>query len=125
MAKYALVVMSETGEANPAGQARMLHALKAAKELKAGGHDVRLWFHGVGVIWLSTFAARNDPFGRHYGSLFDELRDDIGGACEFCAVQRFGAADGAKRLGVEVVGGPEEHHTVAPLLAEGYQVVTF
>jgi len=125
MAKHALVVMSESGEANPAGQARMLHALKAAKELKDAGQDVTLWFHGIGVIWLAAFAARDDPFTRNYGPLFDELRDNLGGACEFCAAKRFGSAAGAETLGVRVAGGPDEHHTVAPLLMEGFQVVVF
>jgi hypothetical protein len=125
MTNTALVVMSEPGEANPAGQARMLHALKAAKELKDAGQHVTMWFHGIGVIWLAAFAARNDPFTRNYGPLFDELRDNLAGACEFCAATRFGSAAGAENLDVPLVGGPEEHHTVASLLMEGFQVVVF
>jgi hypothetical protein len=33
VAKYAIVVMSEHSEGNPGGQARLLHALSAARDL--------------------------------------------------------------------------------------------
>ena len=72
MAKYAIVVMSEHSEGSPGGQGRMIHALSAAKALKNAGEDVTIWFHGLGVTWLSAFDARYDAFTRHYGPLFDE-----------------------------------------------------
>jgi hypothetical protein len=49
MAKYAIVVMSEHSEGNPGGQARLLHALSAAKDFDDAGEDVSIWFHGVGA----------------------------------------------------------------------------
>ncbi len=49
----------------------------------------------------------------------------IGGACNFGAATRFGAGDAAKRLGVPLLGEPGGHHTVAALVAEGYQPITF
>jgi hypothetical protein len=61
----------------------------------------------------------------HPTGLFDEVRDTIRGACDFCTTTRFGSAEAAKHLGVLVVGGDGQHHTVATLVAEGYQVFTF
>lgn len=55
MAKHAIVVMSEHGKGNPGGQRRMVHALAAARSFKDAGEDVTLWFHAVGVTWLSHF----------------------------------------------------------------------
>jgi hypothetical protein len=124
VAKYALVVMSEPGEPSPGQQGRMVHAMTAARDLRTAGEDVTLWFHGIGVMWLSAMDTQFDPFTRHYRTLFDEVRDLIGGACEFCAVKRFGAAPGAESLGVPLVGG-DDHHSIAPLIAEGRQVITF
>jgi hypothetical protein len=46
MAKYAIVVMSEHSEGNPGGQARLLHALSAAKDLAGAGEEVGIWFQG-------------------------------------------------------------------------------
>jgi hypothetical protein len=125
MSKYAIVVMSETGEANPGGQGRMVHAMTTVRELNAAGHEASLWFHGIGVTWLAAFDARTDPFSQHYGPLFDEVRSAIGGSCEFCTKMRFGAAASADHLGVAPVGGTKDHHTVATLLSEGHQVLTF
>jgi hypothetical protein len=125
MARYAIVVMSEHSEGNPGGQGRMIHALSAAKAFKDGGDDVTLWFHGIGVTWLSAFDARYDAFTRHYGPLFDELRDTLGGTCSFCTTKRFGTADSAKRLGVAIVGPENGHHTIADLVADGRQVFMF
>jgi hypothetical protein len=125
MAKYAVVVMSEHSEGNPGGQGRMVHALGAVREFKAAGEEVTLWFHGIGVTWLAAFDARYDQFTRNYGPLFDEVHDVIGGACDFCVRRRFGVAESAERLGVPVVGGEGEHHTVAALVREGWQVVSF
>jgi hypothetical protein len=125
MAKYAVVVMSEHSEGNPGGQGRMVHALSAVREFKATGEEVTLWFHGIGVTWLAAFDARYDQFTRNYGPLFDEVRDVIGGACDFCVRRRFGAAESAERLGVPVVGGEGEHHTIAALVRDGWRVVTF
>jgi hypothetical protein len=115
--------MSEHGDANPGGQGRMLHAMTATKELAAAGEEVALWFHGIGVQWLTAFHLRDHKFTQVYGPLFDDVRPRIGGACEFCSVKRFGAAPAAEELGVKIVGGPNEHHTVAALIADGYQVI--
>jgi hypothetical protein len=41
------------------------------------------------------------------------------------ASARFGAAEAAEQLGVPIVGGSGRHHTVAALVADGYQVITF
>lgn len=125
MAKYALVVMSEQGEEHPGGQGRMLHAMSAAKTFKDAGEEVAIWFHGIGVGWLTAFAQADDAFTKHYGPLFAEVSDLIAGTCDFCTTRRFDAREGAEQLGVDVVGGDGQHHTVADLAAAGYTVMTF
>ena len=123
--KYALIVMSEGGNEHPGGQGRMLHALKAAQAFRAAGVPVRLYFHGIGVHWLSLFETRPDKFTQTYGPLFDEVRDLIAGACHFCAVTRFGVGDAVDHLGLPLVGEPGDHHTLAAIVAEGYQPLIF
>lgn len=123
--KYALVVMSESGEEHPGGQGRMVHALKTAQEFKAAGIPVKIFFHGIGVQWLTLFETRPDKFTQHYGPLFDEVSDTLGGACHFCAATRFGAGEAAEHLGVPLLGKPGDHHSVAALVAEGYQPIVF
>ena len=125
MAKYAIVVMSEPGEDHPGGQGRMLHAMNDAKELRAAGEDVTLWFHGIGVTWLTAFDEQQDKFTQVYRPLFDEVRDLISGACKFCTLTRFGAGASATKLGIPVLRGAGDHHTLATLIAQGHQVVVF
>jgi hypothetical protein len=123
--KYAIIVMSENGEANPGGQGRMLHALKTAQEFKAAGVPVNIYFHSIGVLWLNAFEAKADKFTQNYGPLFEEVRDTMAGACHFCAATRFGAGEAAGRLGIPLLGKPGDHHTIATLVAEGYQPIVF
>ncbi len=123
--KYALLVMSENGDQHPGGQGRLVHALKTAKDLKAAGIPVKIFFHGIGVQWLTAFETKPDRFTQNYGPLFDELKDVMGGACHFCAATRFKASDSAAKLGVPLVGNPGDHHNVASLVADGYQLLTF
>jgi hypothetical protein len=125
VAKHAIVVMCEPGEDHPGGQGRMLHALNLAKDLRANGEEVTLWFHGIGVTWLTAFDKQQDKFTQVYRPLFDEVRDLIGGTCEFCTVKRFGAAPSAAKLGIPVLRSGGDHHTLAALIAQGHQVVTF
>jgi hypothetical protein len=124
MAAHVIVVMSPPGEASPGDQGRMVHAMTLARDLRAAGQQVSVYFHGVGARWLAAMADRNDPFTRHYGPLFDQIRD-VAAGCEFCVTNRFGAAEGASRLGVRLVGGLEEHHSVAAQLVQGDQLHAF
>jgi len=125
MAKHAIVVMSESGEANPGGQGRMLHAMNTVKELRDAGEQVSLWFHGIGVTWLTAFDEQDHKYVQVYRPLFDEIRDSIAGTCKFCTLTRFGAGAAAEKLGVPTVSSTGGHHTVAALIREGHQVLTF
>ena len=125
MAKYALVVTAEHGDEHPGGQGRMLHAMNAAKAFRDNGDEVSLWFHGIGVGWLTAFAEGKDGYTQNYRPLFDDISDLIGGACDFCMTRRFDAAQAATQLGVPLVGGDGEHHTVADLAIAGNTVMTF
>jgi hypothetical protein len=86
---------------------------------------VQIYFHGIGVQWLTMFETRPDKFTQNYGPLFDEVRDMIAGACHFCAAKRFGAGEAAERMGVPLLGKLGDHHTIAALVAEGYTPIIF
>ena len=46
------------------------------------------------------------------------------GACAYCA-RAFGVKDGVQESGVELLGDFEGHPSLAKLVAQGYQVITF
>ena len=54
MAGHVIVVMSPPGEANPGDQGRMVHAMTLARDLRAAGQQVGIFFHGVGTRWLAN-----------------------------------------------------------------------
>jgi len=47
------------------------------------------------------------------------------GACDFCARGRFDAADIATALGVDLLGGQDQHHSLAGLLTDSWAATTF
>lgn len=89
------------------------------------GVPCQIFFHGIEVMWLDAFDARAGKFTQVYGPLFDEVRDMIAGACHFCAATRFGVSGAAERLGSPLLGQPGDHHTVAAIVAAGYQPIIF
>jgi hypothetical protein len=49
----------------------------------------------------------------------------VSGACDFCARRRFDAADAAVALGVDLLGGQDQHHNLAGLLTDSWVATTF
>jgi len=122
-ARYAIVVLAP--EDTPEGRGRILHAFTTARDLAAAGAHVEVYFDGIGVTCLTAFHARDNEFTRHYGELFESIQPYIAGTCDFCTRVRFDAVEGARAFGVDVVGGEDQHHSLAGLTLSGYQVQTF
>ena len=112
-------------EETPEGRGRILHAFTSARDLTAAGASVEVYFEGAGVTCLTAFHAADNRFTQHYAGLFDEVRPLIAGACDFCTRQRFEAEPAAAALGIEMVGGEDQHHSLADLVLRGYEVHTF
>ena len=122
MSKVAIVVSAASD--TPEGRGRMVHALYSAKEFKEAGDDVKLIFDGIGVTWLEAFAKRADRFTEHYGPTFDEVKDTIMGACNFCASVRFDINETIQSEGYPLLGQDGGHHSFRDLVADGYQIIT-
>jgi predicted peroxiredoxin len=120
---HAIVIMAP--EETPEGRGRIIHALHTARDLAANNEDVGVFFEGIGVTCLTAFAERANPFTENYGPLFDEVKPLVRGACDFCARRRFNAADAANSLDIDLIGGVDQHHSLADLIAESWVVTTF
>jgi hypothetical protein len=123
VAKIAIVVLSSTE--NPEAHGRLIHALHAGKEMKAAGNEVKLLFEGIGVTWLQAFHTKEHPVVKGYGYLFEDLRPEIMGTCNFCTNQRFQVHEDAAALGIPLLGGEGEHFSLGTLVADGYQIITY
>jgi hypothetical protein len=121
--KHAVVILAP--EVTPEGRGRILHAFYTARDLAQQGVTVEIYLDGIGVTILTAFAEPDNTFTTNYTPLFNEIRPLIRGTCDFCSRKRFDASAGAEALGVPFKGGDGEHHTLAPLIQDGYQVHTF
>lgn len=103
-----------------ADNGRTIHALKLAKSLKEGGAEVVVAFQGKAVTWLPRFLNRNDdshPFVKHYGSVFDAVRDEVI-ACNMCC-KRFDV----ESIDVPIRGEGREHVDIGRYVLDGWQVI--
>ena len=118
MAKIALLVFSDTSQAN---LAKGLHALLITKQLHQSGIEVRLIFDGAGTAWITALA---DPEHRLHG-LFNEVKG-LGlmeGVCHYCSGHYSDPAL-VEKEGLALLGEAEGHPDIASLIKDGYQILT-
>ena len=118
MSKIAIVVLTDT-EGNEA-LGKIVNALTAAKEFKDGGDDVQVIFTGTGTKWIGQLT---QPDHKLHG-LFTELKDDVTGACSFCATA-FGVADSVQSARVSMLEDYGANMSYRQLINDGFQVLTF
>ncbi len=118
MSKLAVIVLAdkETHE----GLGRLYNALETVKEAKEEGIDVQLIFDGAGTVWIPEL--ENEEHIAH--SLYLEVKDKIAGACDFCA-NAFGVKDEIMKTDVNLLDQFEGHPSLAKLVKDGYQIITF
>ncbi len=118
-----VVAILNPGEA-PADNGRTIHALKLASKLKAAGAEVAVVFEGKGVSWLPRFVDRGEdshPFVKHYGHVFDDVRDKVV-ACNMCCI-RFDTTEAVSAADIPIHGEGKEHIDIAQYVIDGYQVI--
>jgi hypothetical protein len=117
MAKAAVVLLADTETKEGLGQ--MSNALTTVREFKEEDQEVTLIFDGAGTKWIGELSGPDHKYNRHFESV-----DDIQGACAYCA-RAFGVKNEVQEGGVELLGDFEGHPSLAKLVTQGYQVITF
>lgn len=123
MNKYVVMVMGESD--TPEGRGRMVHAMKAVNDLKASGAEVKMVFAGIGVTWMSEIHKMEHPFVQHYQPLWESVKEDVVGVCNFCATGRFKTGDETEALGFGFLGDEGQHLNISELISDGSQLLTF
>lgn len=118
MSKIGIIVLAD-GETHES-QGRVLNALMTAREFKEAGEEVTVVFDGGGTQGAATFA---DPSNESH-KLFEQVRDVVAGACEFCA-EAFGVTEQMESAGIELLDEYRKHPSVKSLMDDGYEIVTF
>lgn len=117
MAKAAVVLLADTDSAE--GMGRMANALTTAKDFKESGDEVTVIFDGAGTKWAAELAN-----GHKYSSLLEAVRDEVHGACAYCA-DAYQVKDDVERSGIGLLDEYEGHPSVRQLVDQGYEVLTF
>jgi hypothetical protein len=118
MAKAAIVLLVDTETKE--GLGRMSNALTTVREFKGESQEVTLIFDGAGTKWIGELS---NPDHKYHGH-FESVKGEIQGVCAYCA-RAFGVKDEAQQSGIELLGDFEGHPSLAKLVTQGYQVITF
>jgi hypothetical protein len=118
MAKAATIVFADTG--TPEGLGRVVNALTTAKEFKEAGDEALVVFDGAATKWIDELSRSDHKYHR----LFEDMRDQVAGACAYCAAA-YGVKERVAEVGVPLLDEYEGHPSVRKLVSDGYHVVTF
>lgn len=118
MAKAAIVVLADTETKESLG--RVVNAMQVVKEFKEAGDEVLLIFDGAGVKWSAELTKEDHS----YHSLFEDVKDKVGGFCKYCA-KAFGVTESVENNNLPYSEDYEGHPSFRNLMNKGYQVVVF
>ena len=116
--KFAVLVNGDTDHVGPTA-----NGLEYALDLDESDYQVEVYFDGAATQWPATLNEKPDhPVNEYY----EEAREKglIGGACGYCA-NSYGSYDELDDLGVDLLGGRENHGPDAgDLVDDGYELIT-
>lgn len=118
VSKIAIVVLSDME--SHSDTARVVNALRVAKEFKEAGDEVAIVFEGGGVVSAVTLADPDHSLHRPFAL----VQDRIAGLCRFCA-RSFDVTEKAEALGPPFLADYEQHPSWRRLVEAGYQIITF
>lgn len=125
MSKTAVIILADPESGGEEAVGRMFNGLVTAYDAKARGDDITVLFQGAGTRWASLITAPDHPAN----GLYEAVKDKIAGVSCGCA-DVFGARAAAEDNGFALVSecavpGTTGLPSIARLLSEGFNVVTF
>ena len=122
--KTAIIIMSDPKSGDEA-LGRLFNGLATAYESKSNGDEVTVAFLGAGSRWPEVVSKSDHP--AH--ALFEEVKGFIAGVSCGCA-DVFGASDGAKACGVNLltdnpIPGTPGVASLLKYVKEGYTILSF
>jgi len=116
--KVAIVILANAESLE--GMGRVANALVLAKELKESGATSRVIFDGAGSQWIGVLSNTEHPLH----GLFGAVRDRITGACGYCT-HAFRQDAQVSAAEVSLLDEFDGHPSIAKLVREGFQIVTY
>ena len=97
--KTAIIVMSDPASTAQEALGRVLNALAATYEYKQNDVEVKLVFQGTGTRWPAELSNPEHPAYE----IFTAVMDKVAGVSSGCS-DLFGAAEGALKVGMTMIG---------------------
>jgi len=121
MGKYAFVILSNPEDLSEAIKAA--HALHYAVQLKRKGHDVLVYFDGLG----SKIPISDSPYKGLRPAYEAAYREGIiYGVCGYCASPpHLNIRDKLTAFRIRLIGDEEHHEDISMFVDQGYQVFIF
>lgn len=125
MKKIAVIILSDPKSGGEEALGRVFNALVVALDAKKRGDEITVLFQGTGTRWSGLITAADHPVN----GLYEAVKDKIAGVSSGCA-DVFGSRETAKAHGFALVSevavpGTSGLPSIAGMLADGYNVVTF
>lgn len=117
MAKITVVLLADSE--TPDGAGRAANAFVLAKEAKNAGDRVEIILDGAATRWIPELSKP----GHKLGGLFESVKDEVAGVCEFCA-GAYGVKEAVKSAGFPLAGEYDGHPSLRGRIADGHAVVT-
>lgn len=107
--------------AGPEMPCKLQHAFLFARDVAARGGQATILFEGNSPQWLPLLSEPDHSLFM----MFTKVREAglIGGVCRGCALVH-GVVDAAASLGLPLLSDAYGHVSLAPYLAEGWEIVT-
>jgi len=123
--KIAVIILSDPENGGEEALGRLFNGLAATYDFQRNGDDVRIYFQGAGTRWTGQITQTDHPVY----SLYQAVKDKVIGVSCGCA-DVFGARESAEKNGFDLITdssipGTSGVPSIAKIIADGYQVLTF
>jgi hypothetical protein len=98
------------------------HVLLNALDMKRRGYEVKVVIEGSATRQVAELVDQSKAFAGLYAQVKDAGMID--GVCRACAT-KMGAIDAAKEQHLPIKWDMAGHPALAPLMEEGYEIITF
>ena len=106
--------------ASPDDTSKGYRALSTAQEFVEAGDEVVIVYDGAGVETLAVYTDSDHQLHDMYA----ELKDQIAGACGFCA-NSHGVKDDLDAADIAMLTGHKGHASLRKYAVDGYQLLIF
>ena len=118
MSKTAFVILAAGDTHESLG--RVVNAFMGALEYAKENAETKIIFDGAGTQAAAEFAKSNHK----YHELFEQVREQIEGACSYCA-NAFEVKDKLTEAKIELIDEFKGHPSFKKLIDDGYNVLVF